>query len=175
MSTALFETDRLLVRHFTPDDLDDFAALCADPQVLRYVGDGTTLSRAEVEEWIAICQQKYANRGYGTSAVFEKATDRFIGYCGVVRAPGNDFDELIYVYHVDTWGKGYATEAGRAMLAYLFAHSALDQIYATIHADNIPSGHVAQKLGFHFEQQIIDEDGEPVDYYVIDRPEKSGQ
>jgi len=166
----LFETARLFVRHFTAADLDDFATLCADAEVLRYVGDGTTLARAEVEAWIAICQQKYANRGYGTSAVFEKATGRFIGYCGVVRAPENDFDELIYVYHVDTWGKGYATEAGRAMLAYVFATSTLDRIYATIHAENAPSIHVAQKLGLHVEKQIIDADGDPVAYYVIDRP-----
>jgi RimJ/RimL family protein N-acetyltransferase len=37
----------------------------------------------------------------------------FIGYCGVVRAPDHKFDELIYVYHRATWGKGYATEAGQ--------------------------------------------------------------
>jgi RimJ/RimL family protein N-acetyltransferase len=171
MSTALFETDRLLVRHFTPGDLDAFAALCAEPQVMRYVGDGTTLPRPEVERWITICQQKYAARGYGTSAVFEKATDRFIGYCGVVRAPDSDFDELIYVFHADTWGKGYATEVGRAMLAYVFAHADLARIYATIHAANAPSIHVVQKLGFRFAQQIIDEDGTPVAYYVIDRPQ----
>jgi RimJ/RimL family protein N-acetyltransferase len=170
MNEQLFETERLVARHFIPDDLDAFAALCADSTVLRYVGDGTTLSRAEVEQWIAICQQKYANRGYGTSAVLEKTTGRFIGYCGVVRAPENDFDEIIYVYHVDTWGKGYATEMGRAMLDYVFGVSMLDKIYATIHAENLPSIHVATKLGMHFEKQIIDEDGDPVVYYVIDRP-----
>ncbi len=68
-----------------------------------------------------------------------------------MRAPGNDFDELIYVYHVDTWGKGYATEANGAMLAYVFAHSTLERIYATIHVDNQPSIHVAQKIGMHFD------------------------
>ena len=165
----LFETARLRVRHFVPADLDDFAALCADPRVLRYVGDGTLLSRAEVAGWIDICQEKYAQRGYGTSAVFEQSTGRFVGYCGVVRAPGNDFDELIYVFEEDAWGKGYATEAGRAMLDYVFEHSALSQIYATIHAGNAASIHVAQKLGMRLARHTIDEDGDPVDYYVIER------
>lgn len=164
----MFATERLLVRHFQPIDLDDFAALCADPQVMRFVGDGTTLPRGEVERWIDICQVKYATRGYGTSAVFEKATGAFIGYCGVVRAPDRDFDELIYVYHVATWGKGYATEAGRAMLNYVFAHSALDRIYATIHPDNAASIHVALKLGFQYNRQEIDEDG-TTHFYVIER------
>lgn len=165
----MFATERLLVRHFQPGDLDNFAALCADPQVMRFVGDGTTLPRSGVEQWIDICQTKYATRGYGTSAVFEKATGVFIGYCGVVRALGNDFDELIYVYHVAAWGKGYATEAGRAMLAYVFAHSTLDRIYATIHPDNAASIHVAQKLGFWYDRQEIDEDGTPTNFYVIER------
>jgi RimJ/RimL family protein N-acetyltransferase len=48
----VFETERLFVRHFAPDDLDDFAALCADPVVMRYVGDGQTLPRSEVALWI---------------------------------------------------------------------------------------------------------------------------
>lgn len=170
MTDSLFATDRLYVRHFTPDDLDDFAALCADAEVLRYVGDGSTLSRQEVAGWIDICQQKYANRGYGTSAVFEKATNRFIGWCGVVRAPENEFDELIYVYHKDTWGKGYATEMGKAMLAYVFHVSTLDKIYATIQRENIPSQHVAQKLGMHLEKEEVEEDGVIVLYYVIERP-----
>lgn len=169
MPETLFETERLYARHFTADDLDAFATLCADAQVLRYVGDGTTLTREEVAGWIDICQEKYAHRGYGTSAVFEKGSDHFLGYCGVVRAPDNDFDEIIYVYHIDTWGKGYATEMGRAMLTYVFAVSALDEIYATIHADNHPSINVAQKLGMRFKKQLIDEDGDPVVYYVIRR------
>lgn len=169
----MFETDRLLVRHFNTDDLDDFAALCADPQVMRFVGDGTPLPRSGIEHWIAVCRRKYADRGYGTSAVFEKASGRFIGYCGVVRAPDNDFDELIYVYHVDTWGKGYATEAARAMLAYVFGRSTLDRIYATIHPDNAASINVATKLGLRFDHQEIDEDGTPVAFYVIDRADST--
>lgn len=174
MSQPILETERLLVRRFGPDDLEPFAALCADPRVMRYVGDGRPLPRSEVERWIAVCQQKYADRGYGTSAVFEKSTGRFIGYCGVVRAPGNDFDELIYVYHVDTWGSGYATEAARAMIDHVFSCSRLDRIFATIHPDNTASVRVAVKLGLRFERRTIDDDGLPVDHYVIERPTQPG-
>lgn len=99
MPEAMFETERLLVRHFCPDDLDAFAELRADPEVMRYVGDGVTLSRSKVARWIEVCGDKYATSGYGTSAVFERGEGEFVGYCGVVRAPGNDFDERIYVFH----------------------------------------------------------------------------
>lgn len=54
----MFETDRLTARHFEKADLDDFAALCADVEVMRFVGDGTTLERAEVAHWIDVCQEK---------------------------------------------------------------------------------------------------------------------
>lgn len=171
MIEPIFTTERLLVRHFAPADLDDFAALCADPLVMRYVGDGTTLPRAEVERWIDVCQVKYAARGYGTSAVFTRAHGQFIGYCGVVRAPENDFDELIYVYHQRAWGQGYATEVGRAMLGYVFARSSLAEIYATIDPDNAASLHVAARLGFRFLRVEVEADGARTGYHVIRREE----
>jgi RimJ/RimL family protein N-acetyltransferase len=74
----VLETDRLVVREFDDEHLDDFAALCADAEVMRYVGDGTTLSRPEVERWIEVCRDRYRTRGYGTSAVFERGSGRFI-------------------------------------------------------------------------------------------------
>ena len=173
MTTAtnapLFETERLFVRHFQPTDLDAFAVLCADPEVLRYVGDGATLERQEVGHWIEVCQTKYATRGYGTSAVFEKASGAFIGYCGVVRAPERDFDELIYVFHRAAWGKGYASEVGRAMLKYVFGRSSLPVIYASIYATNLASRGVADKLGMTYEKELTDTDGTVVVIYVTKR------
>ncbi len=169
MSKVIFTTKRLSVRHFHLDDLDAFAALCADPPVMRYVGDGTTLPRSEVARWIGICQEKYAARSYGTSAVFERASGDFIGYCGVVRAPGNGFDELIYVFHTHVWGRGYATEAAGAMLRYVFERAPLNRIYATIYPENHASVHVVTKLGFAFEREEPDDDGKPVAFYVIHR------
>ena len=169
MITPIFETERLYVRHFQPDDIDVFAALCIDPVVMRYVGDGETLPREMVSHWIDVCQQKYANRGNGTSAVFEKAGDTFIGYCGVVRASENDFDELIYVFNVAAWGKGYASEVGRAMLRYVFNFSTLERIYATIYPENLASIKVIEKIGVRFDHTEVDPDGKTVNFYMIER------
>ena len=162
----MFETGRLRVRHFVDNDLDDFAALCADPAVMRFVGDGTTLDRADVARWIRICQEKYATRGYGTSAVMERETGAFVGYCGVVRPPDQDFDELIYVLHRRSWGKGYATEVGRAMLAHVFDVSTLSSISATIDPHNEQSKRVAARIGM-VETPYSDDS---VSYWVIGRP-----
>jgi RimJ/RimL family protein N-acetyltransferase len=86
-----------------------------------------------------------------------------------VRAPGNDFDELIYVFHRAAWGRGYATEVGRAMLGYVFVRSSLSKIYATVYADNHASRRVADKLGMTVEKEITDPNSEPVIFYVISR------
>lgn len=166
----MLETDRLFARHFEKEDLDDFAALCADAEVMRFVGDGTTLERSQVAGWIDVCQEKYAKRGYGTSAIFERSTGDFVGYCGVVRAPEQDFDELIYVFRRKCWGKGYATEIGREMLAHVFKISALDSISATIDPSNEPSKHVAAKLGMT-ETPFTDK---TVSYWTIQRPGTGG-
>lgn len=166
----LYETDRLIVRHMTPDDLDALADLCADPVAMQYMGDGDTLDRETCAKWIEVIQKKYVDRGYGTSAIVEKSSGKFIGFCGVIRAPDNDFDEIIYALARPYWGKGYATEVARAMLDYVFEISDLDSIYATIHADNVTSQRMMNKLGMHYDKDEPNDDGHITKYYVIERP-----
>jgi RimJ/RimL family protein N-acetyltransferase len=175
VTDVMFRTERLLARHFQPHDLDDFAALCADPVIMRFVGDGITLARDEVARWIEVCRRKYAERGYGTSAIFEWSSGDFIGYCGVVRAPDRDFDELIYVFHRRFWGQGYATEIGQAMLDHVFAISSLDEIAATIDPDNQNSIRVAGKLGMTERPREDPADSELGAYYVITRNEHASR
>ena len=168
MTSPIYLTERLYVRQFQITDLDVFASLCADALVLRYVGDGRPLARREVAAWIRICEQKYTDRGYGTSAVFTRGDDRFIGYCGVVRAPNNNFDELVYVFHQKYWGQGFATEAAAPMLDHVFSLSKLEDIYATIDPQNAPSIRVAEKLGYEYDREETDELG-PVAFYRLSR------
>ena len=153
-----YETDRLQVRHLTPDNLDELAALCADPVAMQYMGDGNTLTREQCAAWIEVCQMKYRERGYGTSGIFEKDTGVFVGFCGVVRTPQQTFDEIIYALAPAYWGRGYATEAARGMLDYVFEQSDLTEIYATIHADNTASIRMMQKLGLTFVEDRIEDD-----------------
>lgn len=164
-----FVTPRLQVRQLKPDDLDGLAALCADEVAMQYMDDGETLDRETCAKWIEICQDKYHDRGYGTSGVFEKASGAFIGFCGVVRPPENDFDEIIYALAQPYWGKGYATEAARGMLHYVFTVSKLVDIYATIDPRNAASIKMMTKLGMHFVEDRPEDDGSITKVYKIDR------
>jgi len=166
MTVLCFETERLQVRHLTPADLDDLAALCADPVAMQYMDDGSTLDRATCAKWIDVCQQKYAERGYGTSGVFERESGAFVGFCGVIRAPENDFDEIIYALAQPYWGRGYATEVAVRMLDYVFDVSELDTIYATIDSKNAVSLRMMDKLGFSFVRDEVEDDGAITKVYV---------
>ena len=167
----MFETDRLYARHLGPQDLDSLAELCADPIAMQYMDDGSTLTREQCNGWIGICQVKYDQRGYGTSAIIEKDTDTFVGFCGVVRAPDHDFDEIIYALDQDFWGKGYATEIARGMLDYVFSISELDAIWSTINHDNDASLKIMDKLNMRFDHDAAEDDGGITKYYVITREE----
>jgi [ribosomal protein S5]-alanine N-acetyltransferase len=167
--TMFFETERLIIRAIELDDLDAFAELCADPVAMQYMGDGETLDRATVGRWIDICHDKYKQRGYGTSAVIEKESGKFIGFCGVVRAPDTDFDEIVYAFSQTVWGKGYATEAAIATLVYVFSISQLSEIYATIHAKNAASLKMMTKLKMEYQKSVTEEDGQVTEYYRIRR------
>ena len=167
----MFETERLYARHMGPQDLDGLAALCADPIAMQYMDDGSILTREQCDQWIDICQVKYVDRGYGTSAIIEKGTDAYVGFCGVIRAPENDFDEIIYALGQDYWGKGYATEIARGMLDYVFSVSELDVIWSTINPANTPSIHIMEKLNMRFDRDGINEDGSITKYFVITREE----
>jgi len=164
-----FETERLQIRHLKPEDTDGMTALCSDPVAMRYMDDGSVMTRDECAAWIDICQNKYRDRGYGTSGVFDKATGAFIGFCGVVRTPDSDFDEIIYAFGQPHWGKGYATEAAKAMLDYVFGISQLDAIYATIDPANIASQRIMAKIGMDFLEDRPNDDGSITKVYVIRR------
>lgn len=164
-----FNTDRLQVRHLTPDDLDGLAALCADPLAMQYMDDGELLTRDECDKWIDTCQKKYKDRGYGTSAIIEKSSGNFAGFCGVIRAPENDFDEIIYALGQPYWGKGYATEVARAMLAYVFEISELDVIYATIDPANLVSQKMMPKLNMPLLEDRKNDDNSITRVYAIQR------
>lgn len=170
MTLTCFETERLQVRHLTQADLDGLTALCRDPLAMRYMDDGGLLTRAQCKQWIEICQAKYAERGYGTSGIFDKATDEFVGFCGVVRTPESDYDEIIYALTQSSWGKGLATEVAAAMLSYVFTRSQLDAIHATIHHKNAASIKMMAKLGLRFVKDMPEDDGSVTKLYVKERP-----
>lgn len=159
------ETERLRIRRLEPRDVDALHVICGDEELMRYVGDSRPLRREDCERWIEISIRNYERQGYGNFAVDERATDRMVGYCGLVRAPSREEVEVIYTFLAEVSGRGYATEAARAVLDAGFETFGLTEIYATIDPANAPSIRIVEKLGMRFVKEEV-EDGVPIRFYV---------
>lgn len=148
----VLETERLLFREHELQDLEPFCAMEADPEVRRYVG-GAPRPREE-----AVRRFK---KGLGTSktdrlamwATIYKPEACYIGRCGVYQhidnfrpIPGEG--SLAFYLARAYWGKGLATEAGRAFVNLGFQELALKKIVTTVQAGNVASMRVLEKLGF---------------------------
>lgn len=147
------ETERLLLRQFREDDLDAYARITSDPEVMRWVG-GQVFTRADAWRNMVYLLGHWQMRGYGLWAVEEKATGRLVGRAGLYFPEGWPGLEVGWLLARDAWGHGYATEAGRAALEVGFGALAADRIVSVIHIENAASIRVALRLGERFERHL---------------------
>lgn len=160
----VIETARLRLRMFLPSDVDEFAALLADPDVMRYVEDSKPKDRAVAEKALTSIIDFWRRHGFGRWAIEEKATREFIGFGGLRSLLG--VPELVYHFARAHWGKGFATEMGRASLRYGFEVRRFARIVAIAKPPNTASIHVMEKLGMHFEMHTSYYDIEVVQYAI---------
>jgi RimJ/RimL family protein N-acetyltransferase len=159
-------TDRLLLRPFTWDDLDELAAIGADPATRRFMWSGV-LSRERTAHNIREWTREY-ERGLGLLAVVHRPEGRLIGQCGLEEE--GDLFELGYMLDKDYWGRGLATEAARAVLDHGFGALELPRIWATARAENAASQRVMEKLGMTLRETRRHDIGEEV-LYAVSREE----
>jgi RimJ/RimL family protein N-acetyltransferase len=162
------KTKRLLLRGFRDGDLDAVAAMCADPDVMRYLGDGRTLDRADAWRQMAMFVGHWTLRGFGNWAVQELGSGAYVGRVGLFYPEGWPGRELGWVLAREHWGKGYATEAAGAVLDHVFEILGWPRTISLIYRDNARSIRVAERLGAHLEGQATIR-GHTADVWVIDR------
>jgi ribosomal-protein-alanine N-acetyltransferase len=159
------QTKRLIIRHYTPGDLRDVAPMLADPRVFWWLPRPLDLegSRAWLEEEIA-----FARRGVGRFAVECRASGRVIGGAALTprELPWGREHEVGYHLAADQWGKGYATEAARAVVGEARSRG-IRRVVAFVHVGNARSQAVARRLGMRLEAQI-DWAGLPHDVWVLE-------
>lgn len=163
----LFKTPRLLIRRLIPEDVDSLFAIFSDPIVTRWMGDGNPLTPELCQKWIAVSLHNYETKGFGASAVMAKDTNELIGCSGIVYDPERKEPEIIYAFHPQSWGKGYASELVPAMLEYGLTHCKLKYILATIDSENKISQHVVAKAGMKFQKEELEPDGHITRIYQI--------
>ena len=157
-STAhiVFETDRLLVRHYTEADADNFFLLNGDPQVMRYIRP--VKSRGDTDLFFTeVIAYSKNNPAFGRMAVIEKKTDIFVGSFAVIPLEKTVHMQLGYSLLPSCWGKGFATELTKAGLKYIFDKTNLDEIFGVTESANIDSQKVLLKSGFARHSTTIEE------------------
>jgi RimJ/RimL family protein N-acetyltransferase len=146
--TALFETERLRLRHFTANDVNNLLQLTSDAEVMRYIGDGATDDREAAKNRLTRFMSHYEKYpGLGFWAAEQKSKNKFIGWFALKYIPKSVEVEIGYLFRKPAWGKGFATEGARAMLAYGFNHVGLNRIVAVANIDNKASQNVMKKIG----------------------------
>jgi RimJ/RimL family protein N-acetyltransferase len=147
---SLLRTDRLLLREWTAADREDFAEMSSDPAVMELLYPGT-LSRKESDELVDRFQAHFEQRGFGYWALEIPSVTSFAGFVGLsvprYEAPFTPCVEVGWRLARPYWGRGYATEAAAAALAFGFGELALGEIVAMTVPANVRSLRVMERLG----------------------------
>lgn len=171
-SDSTLETERLILRRITRDDLPFYARIHADPEVARYLAHGNPRSLEESEHWIDAIVSGYREVELGQIAVTRKSDGALLGRCGVsyleteleeqpdgtklgyyfpTRAPDSRKHvveaELGYTFDRAAWGYGYATEGVRAIWNYVSARRPELRVVSLIHPANARSIRLASSFG----------------------------
>ena len=166
LAATRLETERLILRAPVPEDADPLAPMYADPEVMRYLGDGRTLTREETGRSVNRMIEAWKEDGFGLLTVVRKEDGAVIGRVGLIvwdpetwqttRANADGPTELEVGYTIGRphWGQGYATEAAAAARDYALEHLGARRLIALIIHGNEPSENVARKLGFEYERDI---------------------
>ncbi len=147
LEPVILETERLLLRQFRESDLDAYTEICADPEVMQYIGAGQPWTRAEAWRSMAAILGHWQLRGFGLWAVEAKANQELIGRIGCWQPEGWPDFEIGWMLRRTVWGQGYAIEAAQASLHYAFEVLDRQQIISLIAPENQRSISVALRLG----------------------------
>jgi RimJ/RimL family protein N-acetyltransferase len=149
-------TDRLRLLPWTHEFDSEWTRILADPEVVRFISDGVPYTHEEAIENSERGERFWTEFGFGPWAVFDKVTDRWVGRIGLNLLddwPGPDRWEVGWELDPRFWGRGLATEGGRAAVAFGF-EVGLGRIISVTRADHVASRRVMEKCGLTLQRQV---------------------
>ncbi len=148
------DTARLRLRGFRQADLDAYAAMCADAEVMRHIGAGGPVGRENAWRQMAIFIGSWALLGYGMWAIEERASGRLVGRAGFLHPPDWPDCELGWLLAREFWGRGFAIEAARAARDQGRHALGVGRLISLIRPDNERSLRLAERLGAVPDERI---------------------
>ena len=176
----ILETPRLLLRRWRDDDVLPFAAINADPEVMRWIGDGSVRdeeqTRANIEAW----EQLWEAEDFGLFAVELRSSGELVGFTGL--AVPHFLPEVMPAVEIGWrlgrpyWGRGLATEAARAAIRYGFRERELERIVSIVQVGNGASERIMVKLGMRLDRELVAANsGRPTRVYALTADEYAAQ
>lgn len=148
------ETDRLLLRQFTLDDLDIYhQRIFGDPQVMKTLPPGKPVAWQQTQALLLKRLHHWQHYGFGLWALVYKPDQQLIGQCGLQRLEGTAEVELAYAIAQQYWNQGLTTEAAQASISWGFESLSFNRIVAMTQPTNHASQRIMQKLGMQYEKQ----------------------
>lgn len=167
----ILETEHLVFRPLTLDDLDNLTILYADPEVMRFLGGPR--SRDEVQRVLNRYIREYQIYGHSFFATLLKSDGRFIGQCGLLHQEVEEQQEieLGYVLSRPYWQHGLAVEGVQALKDYGLQQLGFPRVISLIPPENRASIHIAEKVGMRYERDI-EQWGQHFSLYVARQPDR---
>lgn len=174
-------TERLVLRQWRDEDREPWAALCADPEVMRHFP--APLSRGEADDFVDRHSALIDERGWGLWAAEVVDGAAFVGMIGLLdvgfEVPGRPDGcvEVGWRLAAGHWGRGYAPEGARAALGFAFDVLALDEVVSFTAVGNANSRRVMEKLGLSLEREFDHPrvpEGDPLRRHVLYRIGRPG-
>ena len=167
----LLETDRLILRDYTPDDFDALYRVISDPETMVHYPK--PYDEKGTHRWLDWTLQNYREHGFGWWAVILRETGEFIGDCGITMQmiDGQPLPEIGYHLHKTYWGKGYGKEAAKAVRDWGFEHTKYDALYSCMTTGNTASWKTAEAIGMKRIASFEDDYYQSMYTYAITRKE----
>lgn len=166
----MIETDRLIIRPFTTDDLGKLIEMRSDPDVNKYLGGTRLQNPGSIAKRLNVYVSTQEKYGFSACAVLWKETGEMVGWGGLMPLEESGDIEVGYGFIKRFWGIGLGTELSRAWLEYAFNDAGLERIVAVAVPENFASRHIMEKVGMRYEKNAIHYDEDCV-FYAITRDE----
>ncbi|MCB2201062.1 GNAT family N-acetyltransferase [bacterium] len=152
MLVETLTTDRLILRELLESDFDALFRILGDPVVLEHYD--AVADEEMTRRWLTGIRTGYERDGHSFFAVELPAEGEIIGICGLLMQPfeGKVYQEVAYLLAQQWWGRGYATEAARAVRDEGFERFGYDHLISVIEPANAPSVRVAERIGMILER-----------------------
>ncbi len=173
------ETPRLVLRRWRAEDHEPMTAINSDPEVMRWIGDGSVHDAERTAALIERVERGWEEAGFGLFAVQVRETGELAGFTGL--AVPHFLPEILPAVEIGWrlgrpfWGRGIATEAARAALRFGLRDRGLDRVVSVHQIGNTASERVMVKLGMRRERDTVHPElGVPLRVYEVTRDADGG-